>query len=324
MNSFNRINYKLRPQKQIERGLIGQLLNDFSRFKATSIDYIGMGSLFFTDFLYFYKNCQLQKMYSIEILEGKDTTFDEKKKKRFINNKPLSEIELIFESAHDAIPKIDFNNNSFIWLDYDGSFDTILIDDLEILLKTFYDQKEFKDAIFAISYNNFVASSYTSYRDFFPEKCEESFKDYKITGEDYTKFTKQTYSDVALVICEKYLLNCIESFNLTHGRNNKLIRLSKIKYQDGTTMNTVIWALIDESQTDSDELIKVLKSSDIYTETEIDLVMSAFTLFEKQQIDRCDESQLVKLLDDKGLEFEDVKKYKKYAKYIPEYTEIFV
>lgn len=46
MNSYDTVNYKIRPQKQIERGLISQLVNTFSNFIGKRINYIGMGSLY--------------------------------------------------------------------------------------------------------------------------------------------------------------------------------------------------------------------------------------------------------------------------------------
>ena len=124
MNSYSVINYKLRPQKQIERGLIAQLLNDFSRTIGNPINYIGMGSLVFADFIYFNKNCQLQKMISIEKMTDKEGNFDGKKEKRFLNNKPFSTIELISKTVSEAIDEIPLDENAFIWLDYDGQIET--------------------------------------------------------------------------------------------------------------------------------------------------------------------------------------------------------
>lgn len=59
MNSYNVINYKIRPQKQIERGIMAELVNEFTAIIGTSIDYVGMGSLYFADFVFLIKIVKL-------------------------------------------------------------------------------------------------------------------------------------------------------------------------------------------------------------------------------------------------------------------------
>lgn len=61
MNSYDTVNYKIRPQKQIERGLISQLVNTFSNFIGKRINYIGMGSLYLQILFFLTKIVQLIK-----------------------------------------------------------------------------------------------------------------------------------------------------------------------------------------------------------------------------------------------------------------------
>ena len=87
MNSYEKINYKLRPQKRIERALIAQLINNFQHIIGEKINYIGMGSLFYADFVYFNRYCDLNRInYNIPIEVTLETII--RYKQVFIQKKP--------------------------------------------------------------------------------------------------------------------------------------------------------------------------------------------------------------------------------------------
>lgn len=68
--SFEKINYSLRPAKNIERKMILEALYRLSSFHSIrEYQYIGFGSTFFTDFSLFHKNMGINDLYSIEIEE---------------------------------------------------------------------------------------------------------------------------------------------------------------------------------------------------------------------------------------------------------------
>ena len=52
--------------------------------------------------------------------------------------------------------------------------------------------------------------------------------------------------------------------------------------------------------------------------------MEILTLFEKQLLDRKSVADREKTAEEMGLDLETVEQYYKYAKYIPEYTEVIV
>lgn len=323
MNSYNIINYRIRPQKQVERGLIAHLINDFSHSINKPIDYIGMGSLYFTDFLYFNKNCNLNKMYSIEYMEDENGNYDHMKERRFLNNKPLSEIQLIPLKTSEAIPQIPIDSNSFIWLDYDGQFRTCVIDDLEILINKLFSTTPINDTLITISFNSGSPKEYKCKDGFNIELCNKDYEQYKLTNDMYNEFTVENYSSTAIDICEKYIIDKIESNNKICSSNVIFKKLSTIKYKDGANMNTIIWSFIDYNNENAQKIQNVLESSEISKEL-INLNMIDLTLYEKQQIDRCEVDNLEEFLTEKGLKLDDVSKYKRFAKYIPEYTEIFI
>ena len=226
MNSYEKINYKLRPQKRIERALIAQLINNFQHIVGEKVNYIGMGSLFYTDFVYFNKYCNLGKMISIEIMEDENGEYDDKKEKRFRNNKPLDLIELIPKTTSEAIDDLPFDQTNFIWFDYDGCFIPSIIDDLERVI-----EKTTKSSIIAVSYNSSIPKQYRSKRELNMEKCNKEYSKYVLDGVN-NSFTVDGYSEIAVDICEKYIEDQVDFYNQINGTGFLIKRLCKDEYAD--------------------------------------------------------------------------------------------
>lgn len=316
MNSYEKINYKLRPQKRIERALIAELINNFEHIIGAKVNYIGMGSLFYTDFVYFNKYCNLNEMISIEMMNDENGEYDSQKEKRFRNNKPLDSIKLIPKRTSEAIDELPFNEPNFIWFDYDGCFEPFIISDLENVI-----ERTQKSSIIAVSYNDFIPKQFRSSKELYIEKCKDGYKEYVLDGVD-SDFAVDNYSKIAAGICEKYIEEQVEFYNGVKGTNFILKRLSKVEYQDGAKMNTLVWALLDENEAYTESFEQKIAESEIYGE--LNLKMEILTLFEKQQLDRRPWADRKKTAEDMGLDLETVEQYYKYAKYIPEYTEVVV
>lgn len=319
MNSYEKINYKLRPQKRIERALIAQLINNFQHIVGERINYIGMGSLFYADFVYFNQYCDLNQMISIEMMEDEFGIYDEKKEKRFRNNKPLESIRLIPKAVSEAIDDLPFEQSNFIWLDYDGAFEPAIISDIEEVIK-----RTRKSSIIAVSYNDRIPKQYKSNQEFYVEKCKKEYSRFVLEGVD-NSFTSKGYARIATGICGKYLEGQMDFYNNIKGTNFVLERLSKVEYKDGEKMNTLIWVLLDEDQPYAQSFIQQISESEICGE--LNLKMEILTLFEKQLLDRkpsTDRKDRIETAQELGLDIDTVEQYYKYAKYIPEYTEIIV
>ena len=68
--SFDVVNYSLRPNKNIERKLIFESLRMMDNiFDFSSYRYVGMGSLWFVDFILAHKMLHINNMVSIEMPE---------------------------------------------------------------------------------------------------------------------------------------------------------------------------------------------------------------------------------------------------------------
>lgn len=231
-------------------------------------------------------------------------------------NKPLSEIELIPKSVSEAIEDLPLSDNNFVWLDYDGQIEPYMINDLNEIIK-----KTLATSLIAITYNSGIASRYKSKQEIYIEKCEKEYRDFR-TQDDTKKFDKDNYSELALEICEHYLMTKLQDYNNFYKRKMKFEKISNIKYQDGAKMNTIIWVLVDEAQLDSGLLIEKLRQCEI--SGDVNLTMQVLTLYEKQCLDRCNEKDKANLIKQMGIDQSTIDKYYKYSKYIPEYTEVYI
>lgn len=120
-----KVDYSLRPSKTAERRMIAAALARLDLSEAIrDYRYVGMGSIFFRDFLLFHRMLGIEDMISIEG-EGAAET-----RARF--NLPLACIELMMGRTADALPRIGFGDKPHIvWLDYESRVDPGVLADIE-------------------------------------------------------------------------------------------------------------------------------------------------------------------------------------------------
>lgn len=123
MASFEKINYLLRPSKQVERKLIIEALQKLSKggYFLQDYTYFGLGSVYFADFILFHKYLLIDKMICAE---------NSKIPKRMEFNKPYNFIDLHMKSVTDVIPTLDRDKKYLVWLDYDFILDQEKLNDI--------------------------------------------------------------------------------------------------------------------------------------------------------------------------------------------------
>jgi len=126
MESYEKLNYTIRPSKQIERKLFIEALHylgQHANYPVRNYTYMGFGSVFYADFIMFHKYLYINDMICIE---GSDIP------KRMDLNKPYEFIQLEMGRVSDVLPRINFKNTQFIvWLDYDYGLCAEVLDDLD-------------------------------------------------------------------------------------------------------------------------------------------------------------------------------------------------
>lgn len=129
--SFESINYSIRPAKATQRHMLAEVIGRLGRFMPLpSYQYVGFGSTFFVDFRMLHQRYGIERMFSIEHAVDK--------RRRFDFNCPLGSIKMLYgESAkmlnHSAIRWE--TDPSIVWLDYDKPLDIPKLGDCARVLR---------------------------------------------------------------------------------------------------------------------------------------------------------------------------------------------
>lgn len=124
--SYERINYALRPGKNIERKMLCEAFRRLSHFaRLDSFRYIGFGSTYFSDFTLFHKSLGIHNMVSIE----KDAHHAD----RFNFNRPYRCIEMEWGHSNDVLPRLPWDVRTIVWLDYDSVLDDSVLTDVKFV-----------------------------------------------------------------------------------------------------------------------------------------------------------------------------------------------
>jgi len=103
-----------RPKKQIERKMLIEFLQNIQHklnINLSEYQYIGLGSIYYYDFILFHKYLNIRDMVSLD---------DKKCCKRFEFNKPFDFITFKNMSTNDFLLNNGLDKKSFIWFDYDS------------------------------------------------------------------------------------------------------------------------------------------------------------------------------------------------------------
>lgn len=142
MGSYEKINYLLRPNKSVERKMVCEMLSGISSIQnLSSYMYVGLGSVYFADFLLFHRYLGIKKMVSIES--------DDEVKDRCEFNKPYSCIEMKMGESTNILPNLNIQgNDSIVWMDYDGAISDSVFSDINTVVG-----KMRPDSFFMLSLN---------------------------------------------------------------------------------------------------------------------------------------------------------------------------
>ena len=132
MPSFSVVNYSLRPSKNIQRQLVFEGLRTWQeRLNIKGMVYIGLGSVWFSDFIMAHRILNINDMISIEC--------DHIGYKRALFNKPYSTVRVLEGYSHEVLPTLFrdpmINDRPWIvWLDYDKPLNETLRDDAQDII----------------------------------------------------------------------------------------------------------------------------------------------------------------------------------------------
>jgi hypothetical protein len=123
--SWRRVPYGTRPAKHAERKMIAEALARLDALHPLpDWRYIGLGSLWFTDFSLFHRRLGLNNLHSIEDEQSPDL------QARFQRNAPFA-ATLHFGKTTTELPQMPWDGPAIVWLDYDDPFQDWMLEDLD-------------------------------------------------------------------------------------------------------------------------------------------------------------------------------------------------
>lgn len=120
--SYREIDYRIRPGKYAERLMMVETFRRLRFGAVESYQYVGLGSVYFSDFSLVHKALGITKLISIERAEHD--------KRRFEANIPFRCIEMRWGETGAELPKVDLDLRSIVWLDYDGRLNRSVLADV--------------------------------------------------------------------------------------------------------------------------------------------------------------------------------------------------
>jgi len=326
--SFEKINYTSRPRKQIERKILIETLQKMRPIiNIEKYKYIGMGSIYYYDFIMFHKFLNINRFISID---------DKETKKRFEFNRPYQFIKFINNKSTEFLESYKWEKNEkiFMWLDYDkglfaeNEIKEDLLNDLTIVSK-----KCNPGDILIFTINAICPKKPNEKKHFFDRFKNYFSQDLRDIRKVIPKYYVQLLHDLAI----NYVNEKSEHTNL------KFYQLFCFEYRDGAPMFT-LGGFFDKDNSKIEkikdlkfistgkEIIKIdvpllTYYEKIYLDTHIDKVKKSIDICEKQiPVDTNNREDKIEKKLNKKIPFEisyrELKSYVEiYYRYFPQYYE---
>ncbi|MGI2146656.1 O-methyltransferase [Shewanella frigidimarina] len=319
-NSGQKINYSLRPSKNIERKMMRDMFQKVGYFSRLSdYSYIGFGAKYFEDFSLFHKTLHIDTLISIE--------GDNNNRQRYDFNKPFKCIDIKFGMSTDVLPTLNYDGKVIVWLDYDSRFNNKMLSDLNILV-----EKVKSGSIISLSYNSetyndqdlgLLDGHQLTYKDKFTElvggdNIPSSFDERG--WHNHGNFCKFIRSAIITTLQQS-----IKERNDGSEVNDSIDfkQIMYFRYADGQKMTTLSFVIYKSLEKDK---INACRFEDLYfhrnSDVAYDIKVPNFTLKEIRHLNENMPLDNDTSLNKKVFSAKDVEIFKDNYKYFPSYTEI--
>lgn len=124
--SYKKVSYDLRPAKQVERRMLLDSLQILANdgFSVRDHLYVGMGSIYFVDYVLFHKYLGINKMISVECCA------QDAKRAQFNRPFDASVVDLRIDLIGNVISQLPRDEKVFAWLDYDCWLNSDIVNDI--------------------------------------------------------------------------------------------------------------------------------------------------------------------------------------------------
>lgn len=325
--NFEKINYNLRPAKNVERKMLCEAFSRLSLLESIRrYRYIGFGSAYFSDFSLFHKTLGITKLLSIE------------KEKEYASriefNKPLSCVDVEYGESSEVLvtlPWKRWKEKSIIWLDYTGKLTESILGDIRTVVS------ELKPgSVFFLSVNVDQDKKPESYKlttkEFRIKKLKSRFAEQDIPKVAYDlNLNTDENSSLMWEIIDNTIRNTVLVRNGGLDAQDKLSykQIFNFYYDDSVSMLTVGGIIYDNSQAKRVREMSFENLEFVRTGREsFNISVPNLTFREIHALDKllpnkeAIVSGTIKKVGKKlPLEAEDIKNYANIYRYFPAFTE---
>ncbi len=236
-SSYKRVNFAVRPAKNIERKMIVEACARLRSFgNLAEFRYIGLGSTFFSDFTLMHRGLHIENMISIE----RDTAIAE----RFEFNKPYDCIQMGWGDSDSVLPSLPWRDiPTIIWMDYDGALSSSILGDVNHIVA------HISPGSFVIITVNANAAKLGSEPSDRQVQLERAVSGKVPPGLEPIDFAANTYHRVVKRILYNEVARSIADRNGARTRNKyRFEPVLLFSYKDGASMLTIGGVLCQQSQ----------------------------------------------------------------------------
>ena len=242
MASFDVVNFSLRPSKAIQRQIVFDGVRDMqASIGLDRMVYVGLGSIWFTDFILAHKMLGINDMVSIEKSEVGH--------RRAEFNAPFATVRVLHGTSSTVLPTLFVDELIrerpwMIWLDFDGEFDEANRDDIRTVI-----EGAPSNSFFLVTFNG-EERRYGRPSDRL-ERLRELFGDVVPEGLSKGACRGDKMPETMANLTEDFML----SIAMDMARLGGFIPAFRTIYRDTTTMVTVGGFLPSEESRDSAEQV---------------------------------------------------------------------
>ena len=307
--SYLKVDYNLRPAKQIERRMILDTFHNLGTvgFPIRDYKYVGFGSIYFVDFVMFHKLLGIRKLLSIEA--------DARITKRVEFNRPFEPISIEMKRASEVIPEFDNDQKYILWLDYDNRIDEEIVSDVALASYHLSSGSFFLITVDIRPPEN--GDNPMEWMKYYDEQVGR-FLDYDLTIENFNK------SNLAKTN-SKILFNAISSGPT--ARNVRFMPLFSFEYADSCPMLRVGGVVGGSHENRMLDACDFSKSSFVMRQKEDEpykIRVPRLTPKERLYLDGYMPCQDKWKPKDFELKIEDVQSYREIYRYYPSYAELLL
>jgi hypothetical protein len=286
--SFTRVNYQLRPAKGVERRMMADAFLRLRPFGSIeSYRYVGMGSVYFADFMLFHTVCGFTNLVSIEDAPDQQT------QNRFKFNVPLGSIQLMFGHSNVELPKLYWESvRTICWLDYDGSLTESTLTDIRFLAS-----RMTSGSLLVVTVDTRLNDESSANHKKQLDKLIAQIGTAKKVPSEITvaaKLRKSQVKSVFRTIMTQELRDGIDERNAGMPLEQRITfeQIFNFEYSDKAPMLTIGWIIFDEGQRGRFQECQFGKLNFVRSgNSAFEIAPPFLTPHEMRELNRCDEKQ---------------------------------